>query len=77
MAEMFAQGNRTKTWIIFSGFSLPVVVVTVVRGNFNPLGGAVKQGQGPNDLRVFIYEQLQRKQRENCHLSQREEDTLS
>lgn len=25
IAEMFTQGNRTKTWIVFSSFSLPVV----------------------------------------------------
>lgn len=36
IAEMFAQGNGTKTWIVFRGFSLPVVAVTVARGHFNP-----------------------------------------
>lgn len=75
--EMFAQGEGTKMWIVFITFSLANVVAIVLRGNFHPLDGVIKQGQGPNDLRASICEQLRRKEPEDGHLSQHEEGAWS
>lgn len=77
MAEMFAQGEGTKMWIVFITFSPANVVAIMLSGNFHPLDGVVKQGQGPNDLRAIICEQLRRKEPEDGRLSQHEEGAWS
>lgn len=74
---MFAQGEGTKTWIVFITFSLANVVAIVLRGNFHPSNGVVTQGQGPNDLHAIIREQLRRKEPEDGRLSKHEEGAWS
>lgn len=74
---MLAQGEGTKTGIVFITFSLAYVVAIVLRGNFHPLDGVVIVGQGPNDLRASICEQLRRKEPEDGCLSRHQEGAWS